>query len=147
MVNRLDLIDASLTERLAAAGSGARREVARAVAMAAIEHAGLADQRITDAVAALSAGQTGEGSSQSALSAFVDELDTVAFDAQDRLDDGTGSEDDYIQAFCKARAATALLSVFQEDAEEAAADAIYEAYHAFDEDMVVIGGVIAENLE
>lgn len=94
----------------------------------------------------LGAGQTGEGSQQSALSAFVDELDTAAFDAQDQLDDGTGSEDDYVRAFCKARAATALLSAFQEDAEEAATDAIYVAYHAFDENMEIISGVIAENL-
>lgn len=143
MVNRLDLIDANLRERVAAADTGARRDVARAVALAAIEHVGLEDQRIADA---LSAGQTGEGSQQFALlSGFVDELDNAAFDAQDRLDDGTGSKDDYVRAFCKARAATALLSAFQEDTEEAVVDAIYEAYHAFDENMEVISAVIAKN--
>lgn len=146
MVDPLSLVDTSLPERFATASDQTRRDVARAVAAAAVERTGLADDRITRAVEALRDGRTGEGPEREALAALVDELDTAAFDAQDRLDAGTGTDTDYADAFGKARAATALLAAFDTDPATAAADAVYEAYHAVDQDATAIREVINAHL-
>lgn len=142
MVDPLSLVDASLPERFAAVSDDVRRDVARAVAVAALERTHLADERITQALEALRRGHVGDRPEREALVAFVDELDAAAFDAQDRLDAGAASDAEYADAFRKARAATALLSAFDSDPATAAADAVYEAYHAFDEDVTAIREVI-----
>lgn len=142
MVERLTLVDATLAERVAAASDADRRTVTLAVVRAALDRIGFSDARVDDAVGALEAGRYGDGSEQGALAALVEELDNAAFDAQDRLDEGTGSEADYDVAFRKARAATAVLSAFQTDSLTAVSDAVYEAYHAVDEDRQFIAEAV-----
>lgn len=61
----------------------------------------------------------------------VEHLDEVAWDAQDRLEAGLGSEAEYLVAFRRARAASAALLVEQNaDPQEA----LYEALHALPPD-------------
>ena len=134
MVNRLSLVDATLADRISAAGPEAQRAVARNVALAAAEHVGLEDERVASILAILRA-DVAEVPDLTRANAAVEDLDNAAFDAQDRVEDGTGSDDDYARAFAKARAATALVAAFADDPAEGAEDAIYEAYHATDEDM------------
>ena len=68
------------------------------------------------------------------VSAVAGELDNAGFDAQDRLEDGSATDADYVRAFTRACAAAALLAALEDDAE----NAIYEAYHAVDEDVGIL---------
>lgn len=145
MVKHLSFVDATLPDRLNAAGPEAQRAVARNVALAAAEHTGLDDERLASVLALLRA-DAAEVPDLTAVNAAVEDLDNAAFDAQERLDDGIGTEDDYARAFTRARAATALVAAFADDPTEAAEDAIYEAYHGTDENMELLHGPINQAL-
>lgn len=140
MVNRLSLIDVALADRLSAARPEVQRAVARKVALVAAEHTGLNDERFDSILAMLRADGTQPPDLTTAIAA-VEDLDNAAFDAQDRVDDSTGSEDDDARAFTKARAATALVAAFADDPAEGAEDAIYEAYNAT-QDMALLRDAI-----
>lgn len=104
-----------------------------------VRHVGLDQPRITQAVQALRAERVGDVPERAALTQLVEELDRAAFDAED-------SEADSDCAFRQARAATALLAVFEDDSGEAVAHATYEAYHAVDEDMSLLRQAIGTAL-
>ncbi|MEU6130989.1 hypothetical protein ABZ805_17610 [Saccharopolyspora sp. NPDC047091] len=145
MVNRLSLIDPALLERIEAVGPDVQRTLARAVALAAIEHTRLDDERLTPVIEQLRA-PADEAPDLATASAAVDDLDNAAFDAQDRFDSGLGTEEDYVRAFTRARAASAALAAFGDSSAEAASDALYEAYHAADENMAVLSSAIESAL-
>jgi hypothetical protein len=101
-----------------------RRGATRA-AMLAMTEAGLTDPRVDAALAALESGRTGEGSARDAIAQLVEELDTIAWAAQDR-----DEAEEFDRIFRLARAANALWSALDVDPTVAAADAAYEAFAA-----------------
>lgn len=112
VVNHSSLGDASMPEWPQAVSPQAQHALARAVVLAAVGHTGLDD---TPVIAALRA-----PSAKKLEMLAVDELDTAAFVAQGRLDEGTGTDADYVQVAAHARAATAAVAAFAEDPAEAA---------------------------
>ena len=60
------------------------------------------------------------------LSSLADALDAAAFDLQDATDEGRARQDEYLRAFERARAASALRDV----AAGRLSSAVYEALHA-----------------
>lgn len=66
------------------------------------------------------------------VTARVEQLDDLAFQAQEVSDENTGSRDTYLTAFRTARAATSVLCALDRSAAGAAAGACYEALHAAD---------------
>lgn len=136
MVSRLSSISATLHDSLRAAGPHAQRALARAVALAAIDHARLDDDRLTPLVTHLRT--RSEAPDLAAAEAAVEDLDSTAFDAQDRLDAGIGSDTDYVRAFIRARAASAAIAASDSDPFDAAAEALYEAFHVLGEDSEIL---------
>jgi hypothetical protein len=68
--------------------------------------------------------------SEGNLAAIVEHLDNHYFDLKDRFEAGAGSESSYLDAFRKARAATAVMAALAPDPLEAAMNALYEAHAA-----------------
>lgn len=144
MVNRLSSVSATLHASCRAAGPHAQRALARAVALAAVEHTRLDDDRLTPLVTHLRT--RSEAPDLAAAKAAVEDLDTTAFDAQDRFDDGIGSEADYTRAFIRARAASAAIAASDSNPFDAVAEALYEAFHVLGEDSEVLHAAIDDVL-
>lgn len=64
---------------------------------------------------------------KSSIEKLVANLDNEYFDLLESSEEGKSSTDEYIEAFSKARAASALLCAFNEDILTAAKEVVYEA--------------------
>lgn len=143
MVDLIEDIDPILTSRIRAADGGAQRRVAVASARVALTAFDLGRRlEVAGALRALDAGKVGPVPEQQALKILAESLDEAAFDANDRFEEGIGSEVEYDRAFRVARAVSALVYAFEIPPYEAAAHAIYEAYYAMSENMAPIIGAV-----
>lgn len=79
-----------------------------------------------------------------ALQQLVSVLDEAYFDAQDLQEKGQASERRVMEAFFRARAANAVLAGLSDDAQIAASDAVYEAYHALGNDENFLTGIASQ---
>lgn len=128
MPSRLPLIAPSLAEHLATASPATQAAIARRAGLAVASPLGLdRDPHLGAALTAIRGGQPCPD--LDSLHARVDQLDTAALDAADRLNEGTGTDAAYEQAFHRARAATAVA----ERCAGFADDALYEALQAADD--------------
>jgi hypothetical protein len=64
------------------------------------------------------------------MQALVDELDEAAWEIQERVHSGRLPKDEYLQAFRKARAASAVAFALEPDPRTAALEAVCEAQSA-----------------
>jgi hypothetical protein len=104
------------------------RELARVIAAAAAGEAPVDDQRFRAALEALQAGRVGDANTRSQLDTLVREMDEIAWDIQDKIDQGGATDDEYARAFDRARAAAAVYWGFDPDPDVAALESTYEAY-------------------
>lgn len=82
------------------------------------------------ALAALREGQVGDSHERNALKALVDALDERAWDIQDEVEAGRAAEQQYLDGFALARAASAVWFALDADPLTAALEATYEAQAA-----------------
>jgi hypothetical protein len=85
---------------------------------------------VAEAVKAMLDGRFGPGRERARLAVLVVELEREACALEDHVVDGIASEDAYLRAFQRARAASALLWTLHTDARTAADNALYEAIGA-----------------
>lgn len=132
MTTRLDLnhMQSRLRETLSQMDEPALRKLALDASSTAVLEAGIVDDRITSALAAVRNGQFGDSPTFRALQVLVDELDVAAWHIQDQVDAGAATYNAYEKAFQAARAANAVLCALDPDAKVAAAESLYEASHA-----------------
>jgi hypothetical protein len=90
------------------------------------------------ALQSLRAEKLGDSAEKQALLKLARELDDAALDIGELLEQGKATEAEQTIAIAKARAADTLLAVFEDNPEEALADAVYEAYFAVDADAQLI---------
>lgn len=109
---------------------GRARRVALFAAEQALDRHGIADECVRKALATLRRDDSVAPELRSALGELVDSLDAVYWNLSEK--DGESGHAT-LDAFSRARAANALLSALQEDACEAAVDAIYEAHASLDD--------------
>jgi hypothetical protein len=93
----------------------------------AVARSGLNDPEVAAALAALVDGRFGAGPERESLARVVDGLDKEAFDLQDAVEEGRATENEYVDAFHRARAATSLLWALHADPRTAVDNALYEA--------------------
>lgn len=136
MTWRLNTIAPDLVEQLEREPEPRLRTMAEGVVDAALRDAEIRSETVDSALAALRAGRYGESDERSATKALADELDEAAWDIQERVDAGEAEQEDYLSAFRRARAATALWFALDDDPLTAAMEAAYEARAATDDGVV-----------
>ena len=104
----------------------------RAAALAACEfaasHTNFQHPLVREALEKLRKGPaTLSATQQSELEALVETLDNEYFDLQEADHEGRASTGDYLQKFAQARAVSAVLFAFKDDAYEASTQSVYEA--------------------
>ena len=94
------------------------------------------DESVDRALAALRAGRYGDSEERAAVRALADRLDELGWDLKEKVDAGEADQGDYLAAFRKARAATALWFALDPDARTAAIEGAYEGQAAADDGVV-----------
>jgi hypothetical protein len=130
MIGRLSTIAPDLVALLEQQQSEQLRRVAAKAANLAIERTDLSEPRLDDALAALREGRLGSTPERSAVHYLTDELDAIAWDAQEKMEAGIGSRQDYSTAFRRARAAASVGFALDANALTAALESVYEAQAA-----------------
>jgi hypothetical protein len=125
---------------------GKRRQLARTVGRLAVDRTGVADPRLTAALACLESGAYGDSPDRVALEALTQELDEVGWRLQERVDAGAASEEEYVKAFTKARATNSVWCALDPDALVAAVEATYEARAALREDRNALRTAMEQSL-
>jgi hypothetical protein len=133
---RLNTIAPDIVEELEREEEPQLRLAAERVAGAALREADVRDETVERALRALGDGRYGDSEERSAIKALADRLDELAWDIQERVDSGEADQKDYLAAFRKARAATALWFALDGDPRTAAIEAAYEAQAATDDGVV-----------
>jgi hypothetical protein len=130
MTSRLSTVAVDLAERLSHQPPRRLRLVAAAAAGLAVERTQLADPRLDAALAAVRDGDPAAMAEISQVLALTEELDEVAWDAQDQVEAGVLPEQAYLAAFARARAAASVGFALEPDALHAALESVYEAQAA-----------------
>jgi hypothetical protein len=124
-------ISPELVDMLRQVTDETRHQIVERVCLLAVQRADVADPRLAEALNAIRWRNFGIPELRSQLDALVQELDEIGWDAQDRVEAGDATEDEYHQAFVKARAAAAI-GFALEGSLTASFDSLYEAYYAID---------------
>lgn len=141
---RLDSISTELADRLRNTSEEGLRRVATAAGRLGVARILISDARIDMALAALDRGEL-DGDMRVRLDGLVEELDQAAWEVQQRAHAGRALENDYVTAFAKARAASALACALDVDPKRAAMEAVYEAQAALG-DLMPVRNVVLEIL-
>ncbi|HEU5122080.1 MAG TPA: hypothetical protein VFT59_04490 [Candidatus Saccharimonadales bacterium] len=121
-----------IIERVKPKNSDVQSQLAVYIAEQTIKHLNMQDERIDRVLKALHNGKRGDTPELKQANKLAEELDEVAFDAQD-ADNAT-----YDLAFCRARAANALEAAFHSNAQDAIIETLYDAFYAVDEDEALL---------
>lgn len=126
MASRLSSVAADLSAELEHRPSTELKKVAAAAALLAVDRTNLVDPRLNGALAALRRGTPGDPNDSSAVTHVTEELDEVAWDVQERVDEGALPQQAYLEAFRRARASASVSFALDSNALEA----VYEAQAA-----------------
>jgi hypothetical protein len=142
---RLGLVAPDLGNELDRMEPLALRALLAEVIHLAVERTGLVSDAARAALAALDDGRFGATEERGAILGVVDDLDEVAWDLQERSERREASQGEYLAAFRRARAASAIASALDPDAFVAATEGIYEAEAAIS-DLDAIRSIVAGGL-
>lgn len=141
--NRLELLDQGLSALLEKASVSQRRNVALIASQFALERTNLNDPIVDQALKAMEIGNYGDESLREKIESFVNQLDEIQWDLQEKMDAGEAELSAYLTAFQQARSANSLYFALDADAFNAATESIYEADAATD-DLVTLKQRILE---
>jgi hypothetical protein len=139
-------ISPDLVEMLRAVSVDERRRVVERVCRLAIERTGVSDEVTIDAVDGLRRLKDLDVSIRAKVSALTQRLDEVAWDLQEKVENNAATEDEYLQAFMKARA-TAAVGFALDNSLSGTFDALYEAYYAIGDREEFVRTVATETRE
>lgn len=131
--NRLELLDPDLSALLKKADSSQLRTAAHMACRFALEKTSLSHQILDQGLEALELGNYGDDSLRTKLESFVNQLDEIQWNLQEKMDEGDTKLSTYLAAFHQARAANSLYFALDADALNAATESVYEAHAATDE--------------
>lgn len=126
--NRLELVAPDLASLIIRAEERTLRDAILAVCRAATE--GMDDPIIRQAMDALEGRKRRDKGLREKLKRLVEDLDEIQWNMREAMETGGLSEDTYLEAFSRARAANALYFALDPDPVNGALEAIYEAYAA-----------------
>jgi hypothetical protein len=130
MTVRLATVAADLVQLLERKPPQQLRTVATDVSEWIVQQVELVDPRVDAGLTALRESHVGPSPERDSLKALVDELDERAWDIQDLADDGNATQEQYLEAFALARAASAVWFALDGDALQSALECVYEAQAA-----------------
>ncbi len=143
MATRLESRSAELSRLIEAADGDRQRRIAVRVAEAALAAVPLDEPESASALADLAAGRRG-GPGMRSAAALTERLDDLAWDIQEKVDEGRAEQAEYLEAFRRARAVNAVVfALGADDARQAALEAAYEA-EAATEDLALIRRIVDE---
>jgi hypothetical protein len=144
MATRLETRAADLSQLIEAAEPDPQRRIAVKVAEAALAAVPLDEPELAPALADLAVGRWG-GDGVQAATTLTDRLDNLAWDIQDEMEEGAAAQAEYLAAFRRARAVSAVAFALHADPRNAALEAAYEA-EAATENLGLIRGIVNEVL-
>lgn len=144
MSTRLETRSAELSQLIETADPDPQRQIAVKVAEAALAAVPLDEPEFAPALADLAAGRWG-GDGVRAATTLTDRLDNLAWDIQDEVDEGTAEQSEYVEAFRRARVASAVAFALDADPRNAALEAAYEA-EAATENLGLIRSIVDDVL-
>jgi hypothetical protein len=136
MNERLKTVDPDLVRRLEGQDEPHLRQVAERIAEAATKGVDITDERVEHALAALRSGRFGDTQERESVKRLADDLDELAWRAQDRVEAGEAAQGEYLAAFRRARGVMSLWFALNDDPWVAATEAAYEACSALDKNDV-----------
>jgi hypothetical protein len=119
-----------LAEQLESQPIQALRRVAAEAAGLAVTRIQLADPRLDAALATVRKGALSDPAERSRVRELTAELDEIAWDMQDKAEQGILPRQAYHEAFARARASAAVGFALEPDTLYAARESVYEAWHA-----------------
>jgi hypothetical protein len=105
MISRLHRLDADLAGKLEGQSPRQLRKAASAAALLAVNSTRLTDPRLDAALAVVRDSIPGSRAECSVAEQLTEELDGIAWDTQDKVNEGTAAQEAYLEAFRRARAA------------------------------------------
>jgi hypothetical protein len=137
-MHRLESISADLDAKLRSASPAQQRAAMLTACEFALKHSGVKNATIAKGIGELR--RTGAISPGlcTDLQAIVEQLDEDAFRAQEAVEAGHGSWDEYLAAYSRARCGAALSFAGLADPLQAAVEAIYEAAMTSDDPEEII---------
>ena len=130
MTSRLSTVARDLAEQLESQPSQTLRRVAAEAAWLSVTRIHVADPRLDTAVAALRKGALSDVAERQEVRRLVQELDQIAWEAQEKAEQGMLPQKAYLEAFFRARAAAAVGFALEPDPRYAAFESVYEAWAA-----------------
>jgi hypothetical protein len=130
VTSRLSSVAVDLVERLERQPPARLRQLTADAVRLAVARTQLVDPRLDAGLVALGSGAFGDTPERSAVLRLVDELDEIAWDVQDKAEASEATQQAYLAAFAKARAAASVGFALDSDALNAALEAIYETQAA-----------------
>ncbi len=131
--NRLESLDPELSARLETASIFQLRAAALAACRFVLKNTNLNHPILDRGLEALELGNYSDDSLSAKLESFVNYLDELQWDLQEKMDEGRTEISTYLAAFHQARAANSVYFALNTDALNAATESIYEAYAATEE--------------
>ena len=132
--NRLDLLDASLAQRLSQSPPIQLRQIAKAVSHFVLQQVPIDDIAIVgQGYQMLEINEVGDPELREQLLATIRILDERQWSLHDLVEMERSTDTEYMRAFERARAANAIYYALSADAWEAATESIYEATAATDQ--------------
>jgi len=132
-MSALDSVAPDIAKAIASADGTVCRRVAVRAAEFALDRSGLQDPRAVDGLNAIRDGRVGPTPERSAVEALAASLDERQLDIQDLVDAGAAMQAEYVAAFTRARAASAIFFAGELDSRNAALEAVYEASAVVDD--------------
>ena len=126
-MTRLETLTPDIADKLRRASPMKQRAASVAASEFAIAHAKVEHPLVEKALEKLRAGGVLTPKDKAEIDALVARLDEEYFELQEAAEEGRASTDHYLRVFGQARAVAALSFAGNEDAFEAATEAIYEA--------------------
>jgi hypothetical protein len=130
VASRLSTVAPNLAEQLESQPTQALRKVAAETTGLVAARIQLADPRFDSAVAAIREGGLGDSTGLSGMRRLTEELDQIAWDVQESVEQGLLPRKACREAFTRARAAAAVGFALEPDALYAALESVYEAWAA-----------------
>jgi len=143
---RLSTVAPDLVQALVDRSPTILRAVAVDVCEWVVVQAGLENRTVEASLGLLRDQQFGESTERDALAQLIETLDEHAWDLQDLVNNGGATQRDYLEAFARARAASAVWCAMDLDPLEAALESSYEA-QAAKGDLQGLRQVVATRLD
>jgi len=132
-MERLSMLAPDLARSIQGLDGTRARQIARMAAALAIEGTGVTDKRVRRALELLGSTELDDAQRRD-LSSLTAEFDKRYWTAGEKRDAGETSEEEYLEAFARARAVASVAMAADPDPVHAALEAAYEAHAALGDD-------------